>query len=63
VSATLAAVTFAWAHWIEIVFGVDPDHRSGALEWAIVVASITIAVSAAVLARAEFRRLQLTSYL
>lgn len=61
-SGLLGLVTLAWQGWIEIVFGVDPDHHSGTLEWVIVFALLLIAVIAGVLARAEWghRRAQRT---
>ena len=54
----LGLVTLVWRDWIEIVFGVDPDHHSGTLEWVIVFALLLIAVIAGVLARAEWSREQ-----
>lgn len=54
---TLAVITAIWRDWIEIVFGVDPDKRSGSLEWLIVVACLAIAVICGVAARAQWRRL------
>ena len=29
-------ITFVWRDWIEILFRIDPDERSGAVEWVIV---------------------------
>jgi hypothetical protein len=54
-SATLSVVTLVWHDWIEIVFGVDPDHGSGALEWLIVALAAGTAVAFAAIARAEWR--------
>jgi len=52
----LALVTIVYKTWIESVFGVDPDQSSGAAEWLIVVACLALAVTAAILARQEWRR-------
>jgi hypothetical protein len=57
-SALLFLLTLAWRDWIEIVFGVDPDHGNGSLEWIIVALTAAAAVVFAALARAEWRRTQ-----
>jgi hypothetical protein len=50
VAAILFVVTALWKDWIEIVFGVDPDAGSGALEWLIptlfLVVALVLSVSA-----------------
>jgi hypothetical protein len=56
-SGLLFVVTLISKEWIEIVFGVDPDKGSGALEWAISSALLAITIAFAVLARREQRRL------
>jgi len=58
-SSTLLLVTLFWKDWIEIIFGVDPDNGSGALEWFIVVAFFVIAVVSSVLARREWHRAEI----
>jgi hypothetical protein len=52
----LLVVTLISREWIEIVFGIDPDGGSGALEMAISVALLGVASVSFVLARREFVR-------
>jgi hypothetical protein len=52
--AVLALVTAVWPQWIELMFEVDPDAGSGALEWAIVAGFGILAVAAALLARRHY---------
>ena len=54
-SAALAIITLIDAEWIELVFGVDPDHGSGLLEWVIVIAAITVTALLSWLARCDWR--------
>ena len=61
-SVLLLAATVLWRDWIEIVFGVDPDHGDGTLEWVIVGVTATSAIVALVLARADWRRLHGPAY-
>jgi len=56
IGIVLLALTLVSPQWIEIVFGVDPDEGSGALELAISVAFLAIAVTSALLARSELKR-------
>ncbi len=55
-SAIVAFLTALWHDWIEIVFRVDPDHHSGALEWAVVAACIAATITCIALARREWQK-------
>ncbi len=55
-AAGLFVMTMLWKDWIEIVFGVDPDRGSGALEWIIVLAFMFASIVFSLSARREWRR-------
>lgn len=56
VVSILFVITLVWKDWIEIVFNVDPDNRSGTLEWFIVVALFAVAITLFSLAGYEVRK-------
>ena len=56
IAAALAVLTLITREWIELLFGVDPDQGSGALEWAIVIALFVAAVVLALVARWDRKR-------
>jgi hypothetical protein len=57
--ATLFLVlTLVWEDWIEIVFGVDPDHGDGSAEWLIAGGAALVAIVFFVLARLDWRRMR-----
>jgi hypothetical protein len=55
-AVVLAALTLAWRDWIEIVFGVDPDSGSGALEWTVAGTLAAAATLLSMVAIREWRR-------
>jgi apolipoprotein N-acyltransferase len=57
-SAFLLVMTLLWRGWIEIVFHVDPDAGSGALEWLIVAVCAALTLLLAGAAGYEWRRAQ-----
>jgi hypothetical protein len=57
-SLVLLLLTLMWRDWIELVFGADPDHGDGSLEWLIVAMAAVATVVFGVLARLEWRQLR-----
>jgi hypothetical protein len=55
-NAALVIMTLVWKDWIEIVFNVDPDAGSGAVEWTVVAVTLLLTVVFLALARSEWRR-------
>lgn len=58
-AAALGLLTLIWRDWIEAIFGVDPDHHNGSLEWIIVIGLLAVAGACGILARAHRQRLRL----
>ncbi|MBK3627828.1 ABC transporter permease [Streptomyces sp. MBT49] len=56
VSGLLFVVTLVRRDWIELVFGVEPDAGSGAVEWLVVAVTALVTVLCALAARTEWRR-------
>lgn len=56
VTGILFVITLVQRDWIEVVFGVDPDSRSGALEWLIVGVLLVVTITLFALASYEWRR-------
>lgn len=56
ITGILFLITLVQRDWIEIVFGIDPDSRSGALEWLIVGVLLIVTIALFTLAGYEWRR-------
>ena len=61
ITGVLAVLTAAWRAWIEGIFGVDPDHHNGSLEWILVVGCAVATALLVALARREWRRVALAA--
>jgi hypothetical protein len=55
-TSILFVLTLVQRDWIEVVFGIDPDNRSGTLEWLIIAALFVVTITLFTLARYEWRR-------
>jgi hypothetical protein len=55
-NAALLVMTLVWKDWIEIVFNIDPDAGSGAVEWAVVAITLLLTLAFVGLARSKWRR-------
>jgi len=56
VTGILLVITLVWHDWIEIIFNIDSDQRSGLLEWSMVGALLVVTIILFILARYELRR-------
>lgn len=56
VTGILFMVTLVQRDWIEVIFNVDPDNRSGTLEWLIVGGLLIVTIALFTLASYEWRR-------
>jgi hypothetical protein len=61
VTSMLFAITLVQRDWIEVVFGVDPDSRSGGLEWLIIGALLVVTITLLTLAKYEWHKAQVAS--
>ena len=55
-SIALLSMTVVWKDWIELVFKVDPDAGSGAVEWSVMAVTLLLTVLLLALARSEWHR-------
>jgi hypothetical protein len=55
-SGLLAGATIAWREWIELVFRIDPDQGSGALEVAVTIVFVVATFAFALASRLEWQR-------
>lgn len=56
IASLMVAVTIATPSWIEMVFGVDPDHGSGLFEILLVGGLTAVGAAASLAVRAQRHR-------
>jgi hypothetical protein len=54
-SGFLLILTLVWRDWIEGVFGVNPDHHNGSLEWMICAVCLVATAMFFLAARRDWR--------
>jgi hypothetical protein len=54
-TGALSASTLLWRDWLE-VWGVDPDHHDGTVEWLIVGGLFVVSAALTLAARRDWRR-------
>jgi hypothetical protein len=57
-AGVMGLLAIVWPEWIELVFGIDPDGGSGALEWGLAAILFTLAVTAGAMAARGARRVR-----
>lgn len=55
-TGVLTGLTLIYPDWIEIVFGINPDRGSGAIEWALACSLAVVTVVSSRVALLEWRR-------
>ncbi|HTS61401.1 MAG TPA: hypothetical protein VMH28_05230 [Candidatus Acidoferrales bacterium] len=60
ITGFLFLLTLVWRDWIEKVFGWDPDHHNGSIEWLIVAVLLVVTLTFGRLAWSSRRRLATT---
>jgi len=56
ITGILFVITLFWRDWIELLFHVDPDQGSGALEWIVVGCLLLVTLVLFSLAGYEWRK-------
>jgi hypothetical protein len=56
-TGVMGVVTIFWRTWIETLFGWDPDHANGSVEWLIIAGLFAACAAFSLLSRVEVRRL------
>jgi hypothetical protein len=55
-TAFLTILTLVWGHWVEEIFGFDPDNYSGVFEWGLVIVCGIATIVFGFLARRQWQK-------
>jgi len=58
ITGVMGIVTIFYRSWIEALFGWDPDHGNGSVEWLIILGLLAVSAVFYSLSRAEVRRIR-----